>query len=201
VERAWSAGQPSLPPVEPQGAANTSHLSVIDGEGMAVALTTTAGESAGYVVPGTGMIPNNILGEEDLNPRGFHQWPAGARIATMMAPTIVLRDGAIRLVTGSGGSNRIRSAILQTLSNVLDFNLPLEWAVNAPRVHLEGQVLQCEAGYDPVAVAGVEAAGYPVNRWSARSIYFGGAHSVGSTPDGLHAAGDDRRGGSTALVS
>lgn len=201
VKRAWAGKQPSPPVVEPQGPANTSHLSVIDGGGMAVALTTTAGESAGYVIPGTGMIPNNILGEEDLNPQGFHKWPAGARIPTMMTPTIVLRDGAICLVTGSGGSNRIRSAILQTLSNVLDFDLPLESAVNAPRVHLDDRVLQCEAGYDPAAVEAVEAAGYPVNRWSARSIYFGGAHSVAATSGGLAAAGDDRRGGSTAFVS
>jgi gamma-glutamyltranspeptidase/glutathione hydrolase len=147
------------------------------------------------------MIPNNILGEEDLNPHGFHQWPAGARIPTMMTPTIVLRNGAIHLVTGSGGSNRIRSAILQTLSNVLDFGLPLEKAVNAPRVHLENRVLQCEAGYDAEAVSGLEAAGYPVNRWAARSIYFGGAHSVTATASGLEAAGDDRRGGATAYVS
>lgn len=201
VERAWAGKQPSRPVAEPPGPSNTSHLSVIDGDGMAVALTTTAGESAGYVVPGAGMIPNNILGEEDLNPQGFHQWPAGARIPTMMAPAIVLRDGAIRLVTGSGGSNRIRSAILQTLSNVLDFELPLEAAVSAPRVHLDKRVLQCEAGYDPVAVAAIEAAGYPVNRWPARSIYFGGAHSVAATAEGLAAAGDDRRGGSTATLS
>ncbi len=201
VQRALAEGRASQPVAEPPGPANTSHLSVIDGEGMAVALTTTAGESAGYVVPRTGMIPNNILGEEDLNPGGFHRWPAGARIPTMMTPTIVLRDGAIRLVTGSGGSNRIRSAILQTLSNVLDFDLPLESAVTAPRVHLEELVLQCEAGYDPGAVAAVEAAGYPVNRWRARSIYFGGAHSVAATPAGLTPAGDDRRGGATATIS
>jgi gamma-glutamyltranspeptidase/glutathione hydrolase len=201
VERAWREGRPSQAVTEPHGPASTSHLSVIDGEGMAVALTTTAGESAGYVVPGTGLIPNNILGEEDLNPHGFHQWPAGARIPTMMTPIIVRREGAIQLVTGSGGSNRIRSAIQQTLSNVLDFGLPLETAVNAPRVHLDNQTLQCEAGYDPEAIAAVEAAGYPVNRWSARSIYFGGAHSVGVAATGLTAAGDDRRGGSTAHVS
>jgi gamma-glutamyltranspeptidase / glutathione hydrolase len=201
VEEALRNERPSPPLAEAPGPANTSHLSVIDGEGMAVALTTTAGESAGYVVPGTGMIPNNILGEEDLNPHGFHRWAAGQRIPTMMTPTIVLRDGAIRLVTGSGGSNRIRSAILQTLSNVLDFGAPLETAVNAPRVHLDGQLLQCEAGYDRDAVAWLKAAGYPVNRWQTRSIYFGGAHSVATSRTGLEAAGDNRRGGATALVS
>ncbi|HSM56643.1 MAG TPA: gamma-glutamyltransferase, partial [Candidatus Sulfomarinibacteraceae bacterium] len=173
VRRALALNQPSTATGERRGPSHTSHLSVVDAQGMAVALTTTAGETAGYVVPQTGFIPNNILGEEDLNPGGFHQWRPGQRIPTMMAPTIVLRDERIRLVTGSGGSNRIRSAILQVLSNVLDYDMDLPGAVRAPRVHLEDGVLQCEHGYDPQAVARLEAMGYPVNRWPVRSIYFG----------------------------
>jgi len=117
----------------------------------------------------------------------------------MMAPVVVLERGRPRLVVGSGGSIRIRSAILQTLSNLLDFRLPLEEAVNRARVHLDGDVLQCEAGYDPRAVDELEEMGYRVNRWTARSIYFGGAHSVARDNDGrLYAAGDSRRGGATA---
>lgn len=201
VRDALAGHRPASIAAEESGPQNTSHLSVIDGDGMAVGLTTTAGESAGYVVPRTGFIPNNILGEADLNPDGFHQWPAGARIPTMMTPLFVTSAGSIRLVTGSGGSNRIRSAILQTLSNFLDFGLPLEDAVNAPRVHVQDQVLQCEHGYDPEAVEQLEAWGYPVNRWSVRSIYFGGAHSVARIDgDSLVAAGDDRRGGAVAYV-
>ena len=194
------AGQtPSPIAAEPPGPSNTSHLSVIDAGGLAVGLTTTAGESAGYVVPGTGYIPNNMLGEEDLHPKGFHSRPPGQRIPTMMAPTVVLQNGRPRLVVGSGGSIRIRSAILQTLSNAVDYRLPLDDAVNLARVHLDGNVLQCEAGYDERAVDELESMGYRVNRWSARSIYFGGAHSVGREPGGrLIAAGDNRRGGATA---
>ena len=191
----------SSPFPEPVGSADTSHISVIDGNGLAVSLTNTAGESAGYVVPDTGYIPNNILGEGDLHPNGFHTRPAGQRIPTMMTPTIVLKDGHTRLVVGSGGSIRIRSAILQVLSNLLDFNMTLNDAVNAARVHVEGRVLQCEAGYDPQAVDELEAMGYPVNRWPKRSIYFGGAHSVSRTENGrLVAAGDNRRGGSVATA-
>ncbi len=187
--------------VEQKGPANTSHLSVIDGEGMTVSLTTTAGESAGYVVPGTGYIPNNMMGEEDLHPQGFHTRPAGRRIPTMMTPAIVLQNLHPRVVVGSGGSVRIRSAIMQVLSNLLDFHMGLNEAVNSARVHIEDGVLQCEAGYDPLAVAELEALGYPVNRWQTRSIYFGGAHSVSRTPDGrLFGAGDNRRGGATAAV-
>ncbi|MDX1414338.1 MAG: gamma-glutamyltransferase [Candidatus Promineifilaceae bacterium] len=185
-------------PPEPAGAANTSHLSVMDSRGMSVSLTTTAGESAGYVVPGTGFIPNNIMGEEDLHPLGFHTRPPGRRIPTMMTPAIVLCNNQPRVVVGSGGSVRIRSAIMQVLSNLLDFGMGLHKAVNAPRVHIEDGVLQCEAGYNPEAVSGLEALGYAVNRWQSRSIYFGGAHSVSRTKDGrLFGAGDNRRGGAT----
>jgi gamma-glutamyltranspeptidase/glutathione hydrolase len=191
----------TAPEPEPPGPSNTSHLSVIDGDGLAVSLTTTAGESAGYVVPGTGLILNNMLGEEDLHPQGFHTRPPGQRIPTMMTPVIVLKQGQTHLVLGSGGSVRIRSAILQTLNNLLDYGLTLDDAVNAARVHIENNVLQCEAGYNPAAVDGLAALGYQVNRWHRRSIYFGGAHSVARTEDGrLIAAGDDRRGGATAIV-
>ncbi len=193
--------RPSAVAAERRGPSNTSHLSVIDADGLAVGLTTTAGESAGYVVPGTGYIPNNMLGEEDLHPKGFHSRPAGQRIPTMMTPAVVLERGRPRLVVGSGGSIRIRSAILQTLSNLLDYDLSLDEAVNRPRVHLDGDVLQCEVGYDPRAVDELEEMGYRVNRWTTRSIYFGGAHSVACDAAGrLHAAGDNRRGGATAEV-
>ncbi len=201
VQDALAARQPSPLLAEPPGPANTSHLSVIDSDGLAVSLTTTAGESAGYIVPGTGYIPNNILGEEDLHPHGFHSRPPGQRIDTMMTPTIILKNGRPRLVVGSGGSIRIRSAILQVLSNLLDYRLRLDDAVNLARVHLADGVLQCEAGTDPQAMDELEAIGYAVNRWETRSIYFGGAHSVSRTEDGrLVAAGDNRRGGSTAEV-
>jgi gamma-glutamyltranspeptidase/glutathione hydrolase len=196
------AGEAHFPALsEPSLHPDTSHISVIDEKGMAVSLTTTAGESAGYVVPGTGFIPNNILGEADLHPNGFHSRPAGHRIPTMMTPAIVLLDGKIRLVVGSGGSIRIRSAILQVLSNLLDFEMRLVDAVNVARVHLEDGVLQCELGYDVDAVTEIEELGYPVNRWDRRSIYFGGAHSVSRTSAGrIVGAGDNRRGGSIAVV-
>jgi gamma-glutamyltranspeptidase/glutathione hydrolase len=201
VQDAVHSRQASSPAREQEGPANTSHLSVIDGKGMTVSLTTTAGESAGYVVPDTGFIPNNMMGEEDLHPLGFHSRPAGRRIPTMMTPTIVLYNNQPRVVVGSGGSIRIRSAIMQVLSNLLDFHMGLQQAVNSPRVHIENGVLQCEAGYDARAVNELEAMGYRINRWQSRSIYFGGAHSVSRTPDGrLFGAGDDRRGGTAAIL-
>jgi len=201
--KAGLTGRSQLPILsEPTPHPDTSHLSVIDSDGLAVSLTTTAGESAGYVVPATGFIPNNILGEADLHPTGFHNRPAGQRINTMMTPSIVLLDGKIRLVVGSGGSIRIRSAILQVLSNLLDFRMRLVDAVNYPRVHLEHGILQCELGVDPRAIGRLEEMDYPVNRWDRKSIYFGGAHSVSRTVAGkLVGAGDNRRGGSIAIVN
>jgi gamma-glutamyltranspeptidase/glutathione hydrolase len=201
IQTSLANRQASLAMPEPNGSPDTSHLSVVDGDGLAVSLTNTAGESAGYVVPGTGYIPNNILGEADLHPNGFHTRTAGQRIPTMMTPTIVLYQGKTRLVVGSGGSIHIRSAIFQVLSNLLDFRMKLTDAVNTTRVHLENGVLQCEAGYDAAAVDELEGMGYPINRWQKRSIYFGGAHSVSRTRNGrLVAAGDNRRGGSTAVA-
>ncbi|MCB8945320.1 MAG: gamma-glutamyltransferase [Ardenticatenaceae bacterium] len=201
IEQALWAKRPSAILPEAKSPNNTSHLSVIDDDGLAVSLTTSAGESAGYVVPGTGFIPNNMMGEEDLHPLGFHTRPAGQRIATMMTPAIVLKNNQPRLVTGSGGSARIRSAILQVLSNLLDFGLTLQDTVQTARVHIENGVLQCEAGYNEPAIAELERLGYPVNRWQTRSLYFGGAHTVSRTENGrLVGAGDNRRGGATAVV-
>ena len=202
IEANIRQNRPAPPASEPPGPSNTTHLSVIDSDGLMVSLTHTAGESAGYVVPGTGFIPNNILGEADLHPQGFHVRPAGRRIPTMMTPTVILKDGLPRLVVGSGGSIRIRSAILQTISNLLDFAMPLETAVNTPRVHVDNYgVLQCEAGFDEVAVYQLANLGYPINRWNTRSIYFGGAHSVAREENGrLVGTGDTRRGGVALLV-
>src|SRR5205823_14849572 len=99
---------------------STTHISVIDVEGRACSTTCTNGEGSGVVVPGTGIHLNNVMGEEDLNPLGFHRHPAGRRMPSMMAPTIVMREGEVELVLGSAGSNRIRSALLQTIVAAVD---------------------------------------------------------------------------------
>jgi len=186
------------PPVEHS---NTSHISVLDGDGNLVALTTTAGETPGYVVPGTGVVLNNILGEADLHPNGFLQGQPGVRIGSMMAPTVVLHDSEPVLAVGSGGANRIRSAILQVFLNYTDFHMPLQDAVGAPRIHFENNVVQIEAGYPPDAVEKLRRWGYDVNIWPTRHMFFGGAHSVGRTPAGaFEGAGDFRRAGAVVQV-
>ena len=97
-------------------------------------------------MPGTGMHLNNMLGEQDLNPLGFHLHDPGARVPSMMAPTVVLRDGDPEIAIGSAGSNRIRSAILQTVLGVVDHGLPAQEAVSAPRLHVEERQVDAEPG-------------------------------------------------------
>ncbi len=187
---------PGAGPKEADGPSSTTHLSVIDKDGMAVSLTHSAGESAGYVVPGTGFIPNNMMGEADLHPQGFHSVAPGHEIATMMAPVIVVQDDRVRAVIGSGGSTRIRTALLQVISNFIDFGFSLESAVQRPRVHYQDGILQCEKGFAENTRRSLKKKGYQVKYWDSQSIYFGGAHCVEIRPDGRAVAtGDPRRGG------
>lgn len=181
---------------------STTHISVVDGEGNAASLTTSSGEGAAYVIPGTGIMMNNMLGEEDLSPQGFHQWPTNQRMSSMMAPTLVLQDGKPRLALGSGGSNRIRTAILQVVSNVLDFGMDIETAVNAPRLHWERGTLHLEPGYDQATLESQGITGDDLcTWWQARNMFFGGVHTVAVGPDSkLSGVGDGRRGGACVVV-
>ena len=140
-----------------------------------------------------------MLGEQDLNPLGFHRHPPGRRLPSMMAPTAVLRDGVAELVLGSAGSNRIRSAILQTIIRVIDEGLRAGDAVDAPRVHFEDGVVYAEPGID---TSQVEAAGRPVARFRARNLFFGGVQAVERERSGaLWGGGDPRRGGAAVTVT
>src|SRR5579859_5994703 len=127
---------------------STTHISVLDRDGCACSVTCTNGECSGVVVPGTGLHLNNVMGEEDLSPLGFHRHPAGRRMPSMMAPTVVTGGGEVELVLGSAGSNRIRSALLQTIVAVVDHGLDATAAVNAPRVHFEDGTVFAEPGVD-----------------------------------------------------
>jgi gamma-glutamyltranspeptidase/glutathione hydrolase len=185
---------------EPAGLPSTTHISVVDARGNAASLSASTGCGSGVIVPGTGIQVNNMLGEEDLNPGGREGAP-GNRLTSMMAPSVVLESGRPRLVVGSAGSIRLRAAILQIIVNVLDHGLSVREAIEAPRVHLEGEALQLEGGIEPETADELEAAGYDVVRWRGRNLYFGGASVVGLGADGeLQAAGDPRRGGAGAVV-
>ncbi len=170
---------------------STTHISVIDAGGLACSTTCTNGEGSGVVVPGTGIHLNNVMGEQDLNPLGFHLHPARRRMPSMMAPTIALRGGEVELVLGSAGSNRIRSAILQTVIGVVDRGLGAAQAVQAPRVHLEEGTLYAEPGVDLASLP----AELPTVNFSAPNLFFGGVQAALRRDGALSGAGDPRRGG------
>jgi gamma-glutamyltranspeptidase / glutathione hydrolase len=180
---------------------STTHVSAIDSEGGMAALSSSCGSGSGVVIPGTGMLMNNMLGEEDLNPGGFGLLEPGTRMTSMMAPSIVLRAGEPVLVLGSAGSNRLRSAILQTIVSVLDQSFPVATAVSRPRVHPEGAGLDVEGGVPDEAVEILVSDGHALRRWDALNLFFGGVSAVGVAPAGLQAAGDPRRGGGAAGVT
>jgi len=181
---------------------STTHISVMDANGACAAVTCSNGSGSGVLVPGTGVILNNMLGEEDLNPGGFHRIAPGRRVPSMMAPTVVLRDGEIVLAVGSAGSNRIRSAILQTVVRTVEQGFPVAPAVEAPRLHFEQGIVQAEPGIDPDALRRIEARGIPVARRPAINLFFGGVQAVARDPRSgeLSGGGDPRRGGAVAYA-
>lgn len=179
---------------------STTHITAIDGDGCCASVTCSNGTGSGLIVPGTGIHVNNMLGEQDLNPLGFHRNEPGRRLPSMMSPTVVLRDGVFEAGLGSGGSNRIRSAILQTIVRLVCDGLDVVGAVEAPRVHFESGAVQAEPGIDEQALVRLERAGYEVVRWSDRNVFFGGVHAVARDRASgmLTGAGDQRRGGAVA---
>ena len=170
---------------------NTTHISILDSEGNGVSMTTTNGEGSGVIIPGTGVMLNNMLGEEDLNPKGFFKWPPYVRLPSMMAPTGVLKGGEVELLLGSAGSNRIRSAIVQVIINNLEFKFDIERAIEAPRIHYENNTVYSEPGYSESVFKEIEKH-YKLVRFQSKSMFFGGVQAVTGEFSG---AGDGRRGG------
>jgi gamma-glutamyltranspeptidase/glutathione hydrolase len=188
------------PAYERRGLPSTTHVSVVDANGDAASLSTSTGAGSGVVVAGTGINLNNMLGEIDLNPGGRAP-PAGRRLTSMMAPSMVLEDGRPRLVLGSAGSERLRGAVLQVVVNVVDHGLGAQDAIEEPRVHLDGDTVHLEGGSAEGLAEELERLEYPVVRWEGRNLFFGGAAAVAARGRGeFEAAGDPRRGGAGVVV-
>lgn len=182
-------------PPAPAAVRGTTHVSVVDRDGGVASMTTSNGSCSGMFVPGTGIQLNNVMGEADLHPDGFHAATPGTRIGSMMAPMLVDTADGATIVLGSGGSERIRSALLGVLTGLLDRGEAPEDCVLAPRLHWDRQELQVEPGL-PDDVLSVLRRRVPVHQWAQRHLYFGGVHLVARAPGGaVTAAGDPRRGG------
>jgi gamma-glutamyltranspeptidase/glutathione hydrolase len=172
---------------------DTTNITVVDAEGNACVLTTSLGLGSGDYVPGLDLHLNSMLGETDqirgaLGP--------GDRMGSMMAPSVVLRDGALELAIGAAGGTRLRSALIEVTAGVLDERLAAAEAVSRPRLHAAGGRVQLEPGFSDASIAALEHDGFEVRVWPARHHFFGGVSLV--TPN--DAAGDPRRSGAAAQV-
>ena len=105
------------------------------------------------------------------------------------------------MARGSAGSNRIRSAILQTVVNLVDGGMAVPAAVRHPRVHPEGDGVDVEGGVPAEALAALLADGHTLRRWGEMNLFFGGVSAAGTGRDGLEGAGDPRRGGAAVAVT
>ena len=205
---------------------NTTHVCAIDAAGLAVSVTSSCGSGSGVVGEGSGIYMNNMMGEEDLNPGGYFSLAPGERLTSMMSPTIAVSrggdggdsgsargdggDSGELVALGSAGSERLRSAIVQILVNMIDLDMAPQEAVDQPRLHYHRDVLHAEGGTPDTVAAAVAAAGYDVNRWPMRDLFFGGAqvakrrvaHAVdhGETGTTFEGGGDPRRGGTARVV-
>lgn len=205
----------------PPSARGTTHISVVDQHGNAAAISLSNGEGSGYVLPGTNIQLNNMLGEEDLLPGELASWATDTRMSSMMAPSLVqTADGGIAAL-GSGGSQRIRSALTQVLLHLLCEGRSLEEAVAAPRMHVDAGVLSCEPGFSeadyaaiadlavrsgepsetPVPTDDVPDAPLRCHIWPEKSLFFGGVHAVyRDGRGGVEGAGDERRCGTVRFA-
>ena len=178
----------------------TTHISVIDRAGNIAALTTSNGEGCGHMLGDTGIMLNNMLGEEDLNPDGFHRWQENRRLTSMMSPSILRLDPTSFVALGSGGSNRIRSALLQVLLRLVDEALPLEDAIGRPRIHYENGLLNIEGGFEDSVNGPLQQQFAHTSCWPGANLFFGGVHAVALGRNGFACSGDQRRGGVAEVI-
>jgi len=189
------------------GSSSTAHVSAVDSEGNACAVTMSSGYSAGLCIPGTGVLLNNTLGEIELNRRGLHALRPGTRLASNMAPTTGRTRGGAdgdgrALAIGSPGADRITTALMLVLGQGCLHGRDLGEAIAAPRLHLRLQddrfVVEHER--DAAIAAAVARAGLPAHEYPEPHMYFGGVGAALETPDGdLLAAGDGRREAATGV--
>ncbi len=171
----------------------TTHISVADGEGNLASLTLSNGEGNGQIVPGCGFMMNNFLGEEDINPHGFFAWQEKQRMRSMMSPTLIL-NGDSQYALGTGGSNRIKSALFQVINHVVNRDQLLKQAIAAPRVHFENGHLDIEPGFSDEVLAAAKKQCPIHTEWHNHNLYFGGVNAV-QTGATVTAVGDFRRHG------
>ena len=184
----------SSDPVTILESGSTCHTSTVDATGLACAITISAGYGAGDMPPNSGIWLNNCVGELELNKRGIDVGPPGARLPSNMAPTTAINSNGEVLAIGSPGADRITTAILQTLINHFELEMPLSEAIDYPRCHVEyspdGYTVAYEEGLP------IDELTVPSRSFAEKSMYFGGVGAAAWSPDGgFKVAADSRRSG------
>ena len=154
-------------------------------------------------MPGTGVHVNNMLGEQDLNPFGFHMTEPTRRMPSMMSPTVVLRDGAVEAGLGSAGSNRIRSAVAQAILRIVVDGMDARRGRRGSPGALRERGRPRRARSRTTAIwSSSRSRGYEVLDWRAQNLFFGGVNAVVRDlgTGALSGGGDPRRGGAVALA-
>jgi gamma-glutamyltranspeptidase/glutathione hydrolase len=175
----------------PATGGHTTNITVVDGDGSACVITTSLGLGSGDFLPGLDLHLNSMLGEVDLIRAPLS---AGARMESMMAPTLAFdATGALELAIGSAGGTRLRTALVGVLGAILQGDLSPQQAIDRPRFHPAGEVVNAEPGVDEAWLEELEASGRRVRRWPELHHYFGGVSAVGRAGAGA----DPRRSGAT----
>ena len=189
----------------------TTHFSVVDAQGNAVSTTYTIGSDfgSGVMIDGTGFLLGNLIGNFSLQaqldarrekrPVPANALRAGSRPVSSMAPTMLLRDGAPWLVTGSPGGNTIPGTVVQMIVNVADFGMNVAEATAAPRIHqhLAGDgALQFERGISPDTLRLLQARGHKPRQDET----IGSTQTLMLHPDRVEGAPDPRRPGASAVA-
>ena len=189
-----------VPPVGSAGGdgSQTSHFSVVDADGNAVACTESleAFFGCGLVIPGTGIFLNNTMGDFDPVPGRVNSIEGAKRPRSAMSPIIFLRDDRPTLVVGSAAGPRIITAVAQVALNVLVHGMDLQSAIAAPRFHHHGgRTIFMESRIPESVRRGLEARGYEIELQGEISFLFGGVHAIALDADGVHGGADPRRDG------
>lgn len=181
---------------------STTHLSVVDAEGNAVALSQTINFffGSGEIVPGVGIIMNNEMDDFSTNPESPNAPEPGKTPLSSMSPTIVEKDGEVFMVLGSPGATRIFTAMAQIISNVIDFGMGMDEAIEAPRIHAsssggKAMPIAVESRIPILTVEALKLLGNQVDIRGAHDLYFGGAQGIMMVDGVLFGGGDSRRDG------
>ncbi|MDI1287163.1 MAG: gamma-glutamyltransferase [Reyranella sp.] len=178
----WTSGLETAGLLPAEGA-DTTHLTAADGKGNVVCTTQTINSLFGarFIVPGTGMVPNDYMGTFDPRPGKALSIEPGKRVTTSMSPMMAVRDGKVAYALGLPGGRKIFPSALQALVNLIDHGMELQEAVEAPRIWTEGPVLEVEHGIPADVRQGLEARGHKLQ---IMPTVAGGMNAIAFHDDG-----------------